>query len=67
MYLFLDLYGTGRSSEGQSGEMGNLLRLLSRDDAKRDDLYHVFVDFESKLSLFYVSVCQLTLAVKLTK
>ena len=29
--------------------MGNLLKLLQRDEARRDDLYNVFVDFESKI------------------
>jgi len=27
--------------------MGNLLKLLARDDSKKDDLYDVFVDFEN--------------------
>lgn len=40
-----DLYGDGAG--GPSSEMGNLLKLLQRDDARRDDLYNVFVDFEN--------------------
>ena len=47
--LLSDLYGD--AAGGPSSEMGNLLKLLQRDDARRDDLYNVFVDFESKYFL----------------
>ena len=47
--IFAGLYEGRDGAGGPSSEMGNLLKLLSRDDAKRDDLYNVFVDFESKI------------------